>query len=91
MWAHQDIYHPDPAKPHFQTELEINDIPQRARWRVESSHCYNTVPECFAECKDIHFMFRRIQPSSLCWKCLPCTCLQGSFRASCSTRCSCNL
>ena len=38
MWAQPGSYQPDANKPHFETELEINDFPQHARWKVWSSH-----------------------------------------------------
>ena len=29
----------DPTLPHFEAELEINDFPQHARWKVRSLFC----------------------------------------------------
>lgn len=70
IWAQAGIYHPDPDKPHFETELEINDFPQHARWKVQTSHTRNTALRCFAKCEEVKIMFTRAQPSGLCWECL---------------------
>lgn len=34
MWAQPGTYQPEADRPHFETELEINDFPQHARWKV---------------------------------------------------------
>lgn len=34
MWAQPGSYQPEADKPHFESELEINDFPQHARWKV---------------------------------------------------------
>ena len=38
MWAQPGAYNPAADKPHFETELEINDFPQHARWKVHLLH-----------------------------------------------------
>ena len=38
MWAQPGSYQADSQKPHFETELEINDFPQHARWKVCLRH-----------------------------------------------------
>jgi hypothetical protein len=39
MYAAPGSMQPDSDKPHFEAELEINDFPQHARWKVRSFFC----------------------------------------------------
>ena len=45
MWAQPGAYNPAADKPHFETELEINDFPQHARWKVHLSLFSNAIVE----------------------------------------------
>ena len=47
MWAQPGTYQPEADRPHFETELEINDFPQHARWKVSHTSlipCQASVP-----------------------------------------------
>lgn len=78
MWAQPGSYQPDANKPHFETELEINDFPQHARWKVRFFHsCTRGL---------VFVIFRRHHSGSLCWTVLPSS---SSFWAYLAV--SCNL
>lgn len=47
MWAQPGTYQPEADRPHFETELEINDFPQHARWKASRTSlipCQACVP-----------------------------------------------
>lgn len=59
MWAQPGSYQPEAERPHFESELEINDFPQHARWKVVSTPIF-----CFTHCTLQQALIRR--PAACC-------------------------